>query len=67
MQYRCAKFIATRYLQSTGERNVKFRYRSNSTILYEIKNANYQMFSLEEISAEKINMVMNAFYGEMQR
>jgi hypothetical protein len=23
MQYRCAKFIATRYLQSAGERNVK--------------------------------------------
>jgi hypothetical protein len=22
MQYRCAKFIATRYLQSAGERNV---------------------------------------------
>jgi hypothetical protein len=27
LQYRCAKFIATRYLQSAGERNVNFSGR----------------------------------------
>jgi hypothetical protein len=43
MQYRCAKFIATRYLQSAGERNVIFKGKNmpqvNSTYIETLKDA----------------------------
>jgi hypothetical protein len=37
MQYRCAKFITTRYLQSAGERNVMWgkKYKTQSFGKYE--------------------------------
>ena len=34
MQYRCAKFIATRYLQSAGERNVTNHGENNEIFAY---------------------------------
>ena len=37
MQYRCAKFIATRYLQSAGERNVKFANQEDLRLMKEVE------------------------------
>jgi hypothetical protein len=52
MQYRCAKFIATRHLQSAGERNVtkgkKFKATASETPqkqkLYFLKNECFRFF-----------------------
>jgi hypothetical protein len=54
MQYRCAKFIATHYLQFAGERNVtkgkKFKATASETSqkqkLYFLKNECFWVFRL---------------------
>jgi hypothetical protein len=56
MQYRCAKFIATRYLQSAGERNVtkgkKFKATASETPQkrkrYFLKNECFWVFRFGE-------------------
>jgi hypothetical protein len=63
MQYRCAKFIATRYLQFTGERNVKSKSMQKIITIFNERSRKIAFLIL--ISLYLLDLGADIAYGKL--